>query len=108
MSRPEITPVEVGPNEDATRLRISWKDGGSSLFAPRALRILCPCAGCVDERTGERILVPEMVPQDIYPTAIHYVGRYALRFVWSDEHSTGIYPFEYLRKWADEAGGSLE
>ncbi len=108
MSAPEITPTEVGPNADGTRLQITWKDGAGSLFTPRALRILCPCAGCVDERTGERILVPEMVPGDVYPTAIHYVGRYALRFVWSDGHSTGIYPFEYLRKWADDAGGSLE
>ena len=43
--------------------------------------------------------------EGVYPTAIHYVGRYALQFVWSDGHSTGIYPFEYLRKkWdADQA-----
>lgn len=108
MSRPEITPEDIAPTEDATRLRIRWKDGAVSTFAPRALRILCPCAGCVDERTGQRILVPEMVPGDVHPQAIHPVGRYALKFVWSDGHSTGIYPFEYLRKWADDAGGALE
>jgi DUF971 family protein len=38
-----------------------------------------------------------VVAQDVYPTAIHYVGRYALQFVWSDGHSTGIYTYEYLR-----------
>jgi len=37
------------------------------------------------------------VDEAVYPTAIHYVGRYALQFVWSDGHSTGIYTFEYLR-----------
>jgi DUF971 family protein len=26
------------------------------------------------------------------------VGNYALQFVWSDGHETGIYTFEYLRK----------
>lgn len=103
-----LRPVEVGPNADATRLRIRWKDGEVSEFAPRPLRLRCPCAGCVDERTGERILVPGMVPDGVYPTAIHRVGRYALRFLWSDGHSTGIYPFEYLRRWADEVGGTLE
>jgi DUF971 family protein len=25
--------------------------------------------------------------------------------MWSDGHSTGIYPFEYLRRLSDEAGG---
>jgi DUF971 family protein len=51
--------------------------------------------------TGVRTLRPEMVGQDVYPTAIHYVGRYALQFVWSDGHSTGIYTYEYLREIGD-------
>ncbi|MDT8369394.1 MAG: DUF971 domain-containing protein [Longimicrobiales bacterium] len=108
MKKASILPDEVRPNADGTRLHIRWQDGAVSEFAPRPLRLRCPCAGCVDERTGERILVPEMVSPDVYPTAIHRVGRYALRFVWSDGHSTGIYPFEYLRRWADEAGGIVE
>ena len=28
------------------------------------------------------------------------VGRYALNFVWSDGHQTGIFSFDYLRKLA--------
>jgi len=108
LPREAYLPREVGPNDDATRLRIEWRDGAVSLFAPRALRLRCPCAGCVEEMTGERILVPEMVPEDVYPKAIDWVGRYALRFAWSDGHDTGIYPFDYLRRWADPSGGSLE
>lgn len=57
----------------------------------------CPCAGCVDEMTGHRTLTEAQVPVDIHPLAIHYVGRYALRFDWSDGHSTGIFPFDFLR-----------
>lgn len=91
-------PDEVGPNEDGTRLRIRWKDGHESEYAPRALRIACPCAGCVDEMTGKRILEPASVPAHIHPLAIEYVGRYALLFRWSDGHSTGIYPFDFLRR----------
>lgn len=98
MARPEYTPVEVGPTADARRLRIEWKDGTRSEYEPRTLRLRCPCAACVDERTGERILVPEMVPPGVHPLAIHYVGRYALQFQWSDGHATGIYPFDYLRR----------
>ncbi|HSG49085.1 MAG TPA: DUF971 domain-containing protein [Longimicrobiales bacterium] len=106
MKDPRFSPEQIGPNEDGTRLRIVWADGEFSEYEPRDLRIRCPCAGCVEEMTGRRILVPEMVPADIHPTAIHYVGRYALQFVWSDGHSTGIYPYEFLRRIWDE--GSAE
>ncbi len=99
---PRHQPLEITPTEDAQRLRIVWGDGVVSEYEPRLLRQLCPCAGCVDEMTGVRTLSPDSVPEDIYPEAIHYVGRYALQFVWSDGHDTGIYPFEYLRRVWEE------
>ncbi len=102
MRGPSTRPREIGPTEDAARLRIVWEDGATSEYTPRALRFQCPCAACVDEMTGIRTLRPEDVPDGVYPEAIHYVGRYALRFNWSDGHATGIYPFELLRKLWDE------
>ena len=102
-SDPRFDPAEVAPTEDEQRLRIRWKDGAVHEYVPREVRLLCPCAGCVDEMTGVRTLRPEMVDEHVYPTAIHYVGRYALQFVWSDGHSTGIYTWEYLRELG-EAG----
>lgn len=97
MRDPRATPLAVEPTEDAARLRIRWQDGHVSEYAPRDLRLACPCAGCVEEMTGRAILRPDMVPSDVYPLAIHYVGRYALQFDWSDGHRTGIYPFTQLR-----------
>lgn len=98
MRDPRIVPESIGPSEDESKLRIVWKDGVASEFVPRYLRQLCPCAGCVDEMTGVRTLQPESVAEGVYPTAIHYVGRYALQLVWSDGHDTGFYTFEYLRE----------
>lgn len=92
------TPDEIMPTEDAQRLRIRWKDGHVSEYEPRLLRLSCSCAACVDEMTGRPRLDPASVPENVHPRAIHYVGRYALRFDWSDSHSTGIYPFDYLRR----------
>lgn len=100
----EIVPLEIGPTEDETRLRIVWKDGVASEYVPRQLRLLCPCAGCVDEMTGLRTLSAEQVDDSVYPTAIHYVGQYALQFMWSDGHSAGIYTFEYLREMSEGEG----
>lgn len=99
---PRYQPEEIAPTADGARLAIRWADGVTSEFEPWLLRTRCPCAGCVDEMTGIRTLSPESVPRTIYPEAIHYVGRYALQFVWSDGHRTGLYPFEFLRKLADE------
>jgi DUF971 family protein len=94
----QFTAVEVAPTEDSRRLRIRWADGHVSEYEPRFLRLQCRCAGCVNELTGRPILKPEHVPQDVYPLKIEYVGRYALGFHWSDQHRTGIYSFELLRK----------
>jgi len=97
MNRDAITAEHLGPTKDGQAFEIRWKDGHETVFQPRFLRLNCPCAGCVDEMSGQRTLTPEMVPEGIYPTAIHYVGRYALQFVWSDGHDTGFFAFETLR-----------
>ena len=91
------TPLDVGPTEDGELLRIRWKDGAASEYPPRYLRLMCPCAGCVDEFTGRPLVNPASVPWEVHPLAIHWVGDYAIRFDWSDGHHTGIYPFDYLR-----------
>ena len=58
------------------------------------LRERCPCAGCVHELTGQRLLDPKSVRPDIRADEIELVGRYAIRIRWSDRHSTGIYTFQ--------------
>ena len=55
-----------------------------------------PCATCVDEVTGKRIVGEAALPILVYPTKIEPVGRYAIQIFWSDGHSTGIYTWERL------------
>ncbi len=97
-----IEASEIGPTDDGKRLAIQWGDGVTAEYEPRFLRLRCPCAGCVDEMTGIRTLTSDDVPDGVYPGEIQYVGRYALQFFWSDGHSTGLYPFKYLRRLWDE------
>ena len=98
MSEDRVTPVQMGPTKDYKALEVEWKDGHVSVYEPRYLRTKCPCAGCVDELTGRQLISPDMVPEDIYPKSINYVGRYALQFFWSDEHDTGFFAYDYLRE----------
>lgn len=79
-------------------VRIEWSDGKASTYSARDLRLACPCAGCVHEITGKRLLDPARIPADIHPVTLNKVGRYALQIVWSDGHGTGIYAFDKLRK----------
>ena len=72
----------------------------------RALRDGCPCADCVEEGTGRKLLDPSTIPQDIHPVGVSAVGNYAVQIDWSDGHSTGIYTWATLRAIGKAAAGS--
>ena len=79
-------------------LGIEWSDGHKAVYPVRYLRQHCPCAACVDERTGQRRLQPDDIPLLIILQDVAPVGRYALQFTWSDGHDTGIYSYSLLRQ----------
>ena len=94
--RTSAEPREITQGE--RDLQIAWADGRACQYFAPDLRRACPCAQCVNEWTGERILDPERIPDDVTIRDAQLVGRYALVFRWSDGHETGIYSFRYLRQ----------
>lgn len=89
-------PLEIG-RSGAHDLKVIWGDGHVSVYPARALRLACPCAQCVDELSGERMLNPDTVRADVHPLKVGLVGRYAVHLAFSDGHGSGIYSFEKLR-----------
>src|SRR4051812_14050131 len=81
---------------DGARMLLSWNNGEVYTIAFSELRFECPCAACVDEHSGQRILKREDVAADVRPKEVSLVGRYAVHISWSDHHSTGIYHFDRL------------
>lgn len=79
-------------------LGIEWSDGHKAVYPVRYLRQHCPCAACTDEWTGALRLKPDDIPMLIRLEDVEAVGRYALRFKWSDGHDTGIYSYTFLRR----------
>jgi Mrp family chromosome partitioning ATPase/DUF971 family protein len=79
---------------------MAWPDGRELTVDPAALRRACKCADCVSEHTGEPLLKPEEVPDDVIPTMIEKRGNYAVAVNWSDGHTTSIYPFEAIERVA--------
>lgn len=90
-------PVAVTRRDDG--VLIEWDAAGHrALYPARKLRLGCPCAECVEEMSGRRLLDPATVAPDIRPLEVRLVGAYGLRISWSDGHGTGIYTFERLRR----------
>lgn len=88
---------------DEINIRLSWRDGIKTEIDAYTLRTLCPCALCVDERTGKKILRNEDVPLTIKALNLRTVGRYGLMVDFSDGHNKGIYRFSMLKQVGETA-----
>jgi DUF971 family protein len=97
LSSDATTPLSI-KKKGGERVTIGWADGHESILPARYLRGRCPCAQCVSETTGQRLVFEEHVNPDIQILAARIVGNYALHIEWSDGHSTGIYSFDFIRR----------
>jgi DUF971 family protein len=99
-------PVRIDRHSDAEML-LAWNTGEEFALSYSELRFQCPCANCVDENTGRRVILREQVAPGIKPTAAQLVGRYAVQVTWNDGHQTGMYHFDRLFELCRAAGRSL-
>ncbi|MBA2544677.1 MAG: DUF971 domain-containing protein [Deltaproteobacteria bacterium] len=79
-------------------VRFVWDEGREDVYGARELRIRCACAHCQSEDTGERLLDPATVPEDLTVANMHLAGNYGVGIHFSDGHSTGIYRFRELER----------
>lgn len=93
----DLFPTDIRQADDAV-LAITWNDGRESQFRVFDLRAACPCANCVDELSGNRLLDPRSLDPEVKPVDIVSVGNYAIKISWSDGHDTGIYSWDRLRR----------
>jgi DUF971 family protein len=104
-----VTPKKVRVMKtEGTGVEIDWKDGHHSGWNFGWLRNACPCATCHEERdkTGRPVGVAKVKPQTLLvmyeapvrPLEVIPMGKYALKFKWTDGHESGIYSWEYLRR----------
>ena len=102
-----LEPTQIIEESDS-QVSIKWSDDSETKYSAAELRRSCPCATCVNEWTGEKILRSENIADDLSFGSISIVGRYALNFHFSDGHDTGIFSFKYLRDLSEPsavAGG---
>jgi prepilin-type processing-associated H-X9-DG protein len=95
----EPTDVEVRRDEGVT---IIYADGHVATFDLMTLRRGCPCAECRSLRERGADVWPR--PHSPSPLRIEhaaYHGAWGLAVTWNDGHSTGIFPFEALRRLSE-------
>ncbi len=89
-------PKNIRALQDDQKLEVHWHDGAVHRIPYRFLRGRCPCAACVDENTGVRVVDVDAIPETIQLTNVAFSGNYALKISWNDTHDTGLFTWEYL------------
>lgn len=88
-------PTDIRALTQQRVLAVSW--GERKVDFPFVfLRRECVCAQCVHEWTGERLLDPASIPEDITIQKMELVGSYAVRIHWSDGHNSGLFTWQRL------------
>ena len=93
--------IVVGDN-----IAIKWNDGAESFISNQELRGKCPCANCSGESDvfGNVYKGVDSTPDSKKKYIIDRymnIGHYAIRIMWGDGHSAGIYSFTFLKSFDD-------
>ena len=75
-------------------LEVAFTDGRHFELPFEYLRVYSPSAEVRGHGEGEGVLV--VGKQDVAVTAVEPTGHYAVRLVFDDGHSTGLYTWQYL------------
>jgi DUF971 family protein len=89
-------PTELRLQKDRRALTISFEDGSAFTLPAEYLRVESPSAEVQGHNPDERKTVPgkrEVGIMEVVP-----IGNYAVRLVFDDMHSTGIFSWDYLRE----------
>ncbi len=100
-------PTELRLAKDRRALTVSFDGGESFVLEAEYLRVHSPSAEVQGHSPDERKTVPGK--RDVAILEVHPVGNYAVRLVFDDLHSTGIFSWAYLadlgrnraRRWQD-------
>jgi len=80
--------------KDKTALSVNFDTGETFTFPAEFLRVYSPSAEVQGHSPAERRVVAGK--RDVQILELHPVGNYAVRLVFDDLHSTGIFSWDYL------------
>ncbi|HXF88103.1 MAG TPA: DUF971 domain-containing protein [Xanthobacteraceae bacterium] len=87
-------PTELRLSKDRKTLSVTFESGETFRLPAEYLRVTSPSAEVQGHSPHERKTVPGK--RNVAILEIHPIGNYAVRLVFDDMHSTGIYSWDYL------------
>lgn len=93
MTTPPV-PTEIKLKKRSRCVEIAFSDGVSGTLTAEYLRVHSPSAEVTGHGSGEGVLVTDK--EGVGIERIEPVGRYAVRLVFDDGHSTGLYTWPIL------------
>jgi len=90
----DIWPTELRLRKDRRNLAVSFDNGESFELPAEYLRVKSPSAEVQGHSPDERKTVPGK--RNVMILEVQPVGNYAIRLVFDDMHSTGIFSWDYL------------
>jgi len=87
-------PTELRLRKDRKALTVAFDDGASFELPAEYLRVRSPSAEVQGHSPAERRVVGGK--RDVRILELQPIGNYAVRLLFDDTHSTGIFTWEYL------------
>ena len=96
MTEKQVWPTELRLHKDRRTLSVTFEGGERFDLPAEYLRVKSPSAEVQGHSAEERKTVPGK--RDVEIIEVLPVGNYAVRLVFDDLHSTGIFGWEYLHE----------
>jgi DUF971 family protein len=93
---PSPWPTEVKLRKDKRALSLTFENGEAYVFPAEFLRVHSPSAEVQGHSPDERKTIGGK--RDVAVIEVNPVGNYAVRLVFDDLHSTGIFSWDYFLK----------
>jgi len=90
----DVWPSELRLSKDRKTLTVSFEGGARFELPAEYLRVKSPSAEVQGHAPEERKTVPGK--KNVMVLEVLAIGNYAVRLVFDDMHSTGIYGWDYL------------
>lgn len=94
-----LFPTDMSLHKKSRRFDITFDNGKHFEFSFEFLRVFSPSAEVTGHTPDQAKL--QVGKRDVDIEQIETVGNYALRFIFSDKHDSGIYSWEYLEEIGD-------
>lgn len=93
-------PEEIRLRDQGKVLTVTFDNGERHDFSAEFLRVESPSAEVKGHGPGQEVTVAGK--RNVTISRVEPVGNYAVRLVFSDGHSTGLYSWDYLAKLGRE------